>query len=180
MFSYCLSFLGSFTSLLSLVLLCLSHGIQGLEDHMMQKPECQMWAKLENKTLPLQDQGHANCTTNSDCTGFTCKGIYQVSTVHLLSSTKTIFLARWFDYNCSSLIYYTLRLESFKVALWFEDSHFNHFDWEEVLETMNLFMFYYMIFLYIILGWYHKICWWKLRKKLLISPKQFFFPQLKK
>jgi len=36
-----------------------------------------MWAKLENKTLPLQDQGHANCTTNSDCTGFTCKGIYQ-------------------------------------------------------------------------------------------------------
>ena len=77
-FSYCLSFLGSFTSLLSLVLLCLSHGIQGLEDHMMQKPECQMWAKLENKTLPLQDQGHANCTTNSDCTGFTCKGIYQV------------------------------------------------------------------------------------------------------
>ena len=85
MFSYCLSFLGSFTSLLSLVLLCLSHGIQGLEDHMMQKPECQMWAKLENKTLPLQDQGHANCTTNSDCTGFTCKGIYQVSPVHLLS-----------------------------------------------------------------------------------------------
>jgi len=68
---------GSFTSLLSLILLCLSHGIQGLEDHMMQKPECQMWAKLENKTLPLQDQGHANCTTNSDCTGFTCKGIYQ-------------------------------------------------------------------------------------------------------
>lgn len=68
---------GSFTSLLSLVLLCLSHGIQGLEDHMMKKPECQMWAKLENKTLPLQDQGHANCTTNSDCTGFTCKGIYQ-------------------------------------------------------------------------------------------------------
>jgi len=36
-----------------------------------------MWAKLENKTLPLQDQGHANCTTNADCTGFTCKGIYQ-------------------------------------------------------------------------------------------------------
>jgi hypothetical protein len=87
-FSYCLSFLGSFTSLLSLVLLCLSHGITGLEDHMMQKPECQMWAKLENKTLPLQDQGHANCTTNSDCTGFTCKGIYQVSPVHLLSYSQ--------------------------------------------------------------------------------------------
>lgn len=36
-----------------------------------------MWSKLENKTLPLQDQGHANCTTNSQCTGFDCKGIYQ-------------------------------------------------------------------------------------------------------
>jgi len=67
----------SFTSLLSVVLLCLSHGIHGIEDHMMSKRECQMWAKLENKTLPLQDQGHANCTTNPDCTGFTCKGIYQ-------------------------------------------------------------------------------------------------------
>ena len=75
--------LGSFTSLLSLVLLFLSHGIHGLEDHMMQRPECQMWAKLENKTLPLQDQGHANCTTNSDCTGFTCKGIYQVRPLKL-------------------------------------------------------------------------------------------------
>jgi len=51
--------------------------INGLEDHMMQRPECQMWSKLENKTLPLQDQGHANCTTNSQCTGFDCKGIYQ-------------------------------------------------------------------------------------------------------
>lgn len=49
----------------------------GLEDHMMKKAECQMWSKLENKTLPLQDQGHANCTTNSQCTGFDCKGIYQ-------------------------------------------------------------------------------------------------------
>ena len=58
----------------------------GLEDHMMHKAECQMWSKLENKTLPLQDQGHANCTTNSQCTGFDCKGIYQVSNkiVHLV------------------------------------------------------------------------------------------------
>lgn len=51
--------------------------VNGLEDHMMKRPECQMWSKLENKTLPLQDQGHANCTTNSQCTGFDCKGIYQ-------------------------------------------------------------------------------------------------------
>ena len=39
---------------------------------------CKMWSKLENKTLPLQNEGHANCTTNDQCTGFTCKGIYQV------------------------------------------------------------------------------------------------------
>jgi len=68
--------LWSFTSLCLVIILSCGHG---LEDHMMQRPECQMWAKLENKTLPLQDQGHANCTTNSDCTGFTCKGIYQGS-----------------------------------------------------------------------------------------------------
>ena len=64
---------GSFIFLVTV----LSFG-HGMDADMMQKPECQMWAKLENKTLPLQDQGHANCTTNSDCTGFSCKGIYQV------------------------------------------------------------------------------------------------------
>jgi len=73
----CSFFAGSFTGLLAL-LLTLSCCL-GLEDHMKERPECLMWAKLENKTLPLQDQGHANCSTNSDCTGFTCKGIYQVS-----------------------------------------------------------------------------------------------------
>jgi len=36
-----------------------------------------MWSKLEDKTLPLQNQGHANCTTNKECTGFSCQGIYQ-------------------------------------------------------------------------------------------------------
>ena len=66
---------GSFIFLVTV----LSFG-HGMDADMMQKPECQMWAKLENKTLPLQDQGHANCTTNSDCTGFSCKGIYQVRT----------------------------------------------------------------------------------------------------
>jgi len=42
-----------------------------------RRAECEMWSKLENKTLPLQNQGHANCTTNPDCTGFSCTGIYQ-------------------------------------------------------------------------------------------------------
>ena len=42
------------------------------------KAACEMWSKLENKTLPLQNEGHANCTTNDECTGFNCKGIYQV------------------------------------------------------------------------------------------------------
>ena len=50
-------------------------GVLGQED---QRPECALWGKLENKTVPLQNQGHANCTTNSDCTGFNCVGIYQV------------------------------------------------------------------------------------------------------
>ena len=44
----------------------------------MKAAACEMWSKLENKTLPLQNEGHANCTTNEECTGFTCKGIYQV------------------------------------------------------------------------------------------------------
>ena len=42
------------------------------------RAECAMWAKLENKTLPLQNQGHANCTTNEQCTGFECLGMYKV------------------------------------------------------------------------------------------------------
>ncbi len=44
----------------------------------VDRAECQMWAKLENKTLPLQNQGHANCSTNKKCTGFHCEGMYQV------------------------------------------------------------------------------------------------------
>ena len=63
----------------------------GAENSSMKddRPECQMWSKLENKTLPLQNQGHANCTTNDECTGFTCNGIYQVG---LLVSTREIYL----------------------------------------------------------------------------------------
>lgn len=56
------------------VVLLWGYGVQGLVD---DRPECSLWAKLENKTVPLQNQGHANCTTNNDCTGFNCVGIYQ-------------------------------------------------------------------------------------------------------
>ena len=74
-----------------------------------KKAECEMWSKLENKTLPLQNQGHANCTTNPDCTGFSCKGIYQVRhskckvslgylpTIRI--SNQVIFLRRGIIYN---------------------------------------------------------------------------------
>lgn len=41
------------------------------------KPECVMWSYLENKTMPLQDQGHATCVTNDQCTGFGCEGVFK-------------------------------------------------------------------------------------------------------
>jgi len=41
------------------------------------RAECVMWSYLENKTMPLQDQGHATCTTNDECTGFTCDGMFK-------------------------------------------------------------------------------------------------------
>ena len=47
-------------------------------DEKRHRAECQMWGKLENRTLPLQNQGHANCSVNEECTGFMCKGQYQV------------------------------------------------------------------------------------------------------
>ena len=61
---------------LSAMLLWLPATAEGVGDEM--KAACEMWSKLENKTLPLQNEGHANCTTNDECTGFNCKGIYQV------------------------------------------------------------------------------------------------------
>ncbi|XP_040564665.1 uncharacterized protein [Lepeophtheirus salmonis] len=42
-----------------------------------KRAECMVWAKLENKTLPLQNQGQAKCLTNKECSGFTCTGVYQ-------------------------------------------------------------------------------------------------------
>lgn len=62
------------TRVVLLAVLLTGSQVQGLVD---DRPECALWAKLENKTVPLQNQGHANCTTNSDCTGFNCVGIYQ-------------------------------------------------------------------------------------------------------
>jgi len=46
-------------------------------DEKRHRAECQMWGKLENRTLPLQNQGHADCSVNAECTGFMCKGQYQ-------------------------------------------------------------------------------------------------------
>jgi hypothetical protein len=75
---------GPLACLLVLALtLSVTHAFDGDDGEMEKKDDgttsaaCRMWSKLENKTLPLQDQGHANCTTNEECTGFTCKGIYQ-------------------------------------------------------------------------------------------------------
>merc|ERR1719297_615837 len=45
------------------------------------RAECVMWAHLENKTMPLQDQGHATCRTNDECSGFTCDGHFKGSPV---------------------------------------------------------------------------------------------------
>ena len=44
-----------------------------------ERAECVMWSHLENKTMPLQDQGHATCRTNDECSGFTCEGHFKVS-----------------------------------------------------------------------------------------------------
>ena len=63
----------------ALSILLLLPAAEGVDDEM--KAACEMWSKLENKTLPLQNEGHANCTTNDECTGFNCKGIYQVGTI---------------------------------------------------------------------------------------------------
>lgn len=59
----------------ALSMLLLLPAAEGVGDEM--KAACEMWSKLENKTLPLQNEGHANCTTNDECTGFNCNGIYQ-------------------------------------------------------------------------------------------------------
>ena len=44
-----------------------------------ERAECIMWSHLENKTMPLQDQGHATCRTNDECSGFSCEGTFKVN-----------------------------------------------------------------------------------------------------
>ena len=68
----------------AMLLLLPAAAAEGVGDEM--KAACEMWSKLENKTLPLQNEGHANCTTNDECTGFNCKGIYQVGSQESVSS----------------------------------------------------------------------------------------------
>jgi len=46
-----------------------------------ERAECIMWSHLENKTMPLQDQGHATCRTNDECSGFSCEGTFKDSPV---------------------------------------------------------------------------------------------------
>ena len=70
------SFTATAVALSAMLLLLPAAASEGVGDEM--KAACEMWSKLENKTLPLQNEGHANCTTNDECTGFNCKGIYQV------------------------------------------------------------------------------------------------------
>ena len=50
------------------------------EDVSDERAECIMWSHLENKTMPLQDQGHATCKTNKECSGFVCEGQFKVIT----------------------------------------------------------------------------------------------------
>ena len=42
---------------------------------------CDMWSSLENQTIQLEEKGHANCTTNDDCSGFDCEAVYDVSKI---------------------------------------------------------------------------------------------------
>ena len=55
----------------------LTTAVEGMDPE-RHKAACDMWAKIDEKTIPLQNQGHANCTTNEECTGFNCKGVFQV------------------------------------------------------------------------------------------------------
>ena len=56
----------------------------GAEDAEERRAECVMWSHLENKTMPLQDQGHATCRTNDECSGFTCDGHFKVHNKYIL------------------------------------------------------------------------------------------------
>ena len=65
-----------------------------------ERAECVMWAHLENKTMPLQDQGHATCRTNDECSGFTCDGHFKVHNKYFLNTKY--FLIQNYLYNKNS------------------------------------------------------------------------------
>lgn len=66
---------------LTLAMVSLMGASLGSELTEEQRAECVMWSHLENKTMPLQDQGHATCRTNDECSGFTCEGHFKGSPV---------------------------------------------------------------------------------------------------
>ena len=68
----------SFSLVVSIVIIIHQLSCVTSFDEKRHRAECQMWGKLENRTLPLQNQGHADCSVNAECTGFMCKGQYQV------------------------------------------------------------------------------------------------------
>lgn len=67
----------SFSLVVSIVIIIQQLSCVTSFDEKRHRAECQMWGKLENRTLPLQNQGHADCAVNKECTGFMCKGQYQ-------------------------------------------------------------------------------------------------------
>ena len=80
------------TGLVGVTLVVVSLLGAGAEDAEERRAECVMWSHLENKTMPLQDQGHATCRTNEECSGFTCEGQFKVSMnyEHIPCETLTV------------------------------------------------------------------------------------------
>ena len=64
-----------------LLLLGLTVQVRTEEMSQEKRAECIMWSHLENKTMPLQDQGHATCVTNDQCSGFSCHGEFKNNSV---------------------------------------------------------------------------------------------------
>ena len=62
---------------IALLLFSLKLARSDVKNEKSERAECVMWSYLENKTMPLQDQGHATCVTNDECTGFTCEGMFK-------------------------------------------------------------------------------------------------------
>ena len=90
------TFTATAVALSAMLLLLPAAASEGVGDEM--KAACEMWSKLENKTLPLQNEGHANCTTNDECTGFNCKGIYQVGRkagIRIILAVSKLLLYKW-------------------------------------------------------------------------------------